>query len=123
MFPDAPNVDGLPPWLRIILSVAFALALIVGSWRSYRKTFDREPTGAAQTVLAAIPDMGALRHLADVCTRMTACIESLESSVREHTHHIRNQSDIDREVCARLREVKEVSEAIRDLLREAIKNS
>lgn len=123
MFPVAPNVEGLPPGLQITATIGFLLVSIYAVYSGYRKRVEREPAGAAQTVLASIPDMGAVRHLSDVCTKMTACIESLESSVRDHTHYVRNQSDLDREVCARLRELREVSESIRDLLREAIKNS
>lgn len=113
MFPVAPNVEGLPTWLQVFVSLAFVAIMGWVAITGYRKRVEREPHGAAQTVLAAIPDMGAVRHLADVCVKLGACVESLESATREHTHHVRNLEETQRETCQRLRELKEELREIR----------
>lgn len=107
VFPQAPNVDGLPGWLQILVSITFLLITGGIAVRGYNKRVEREPGGAAQTVLAHIPDMGPMRHLGDVCTRLSACVESLESATRELTHFLRDLEQTEREVCQRLRELKE----------------
>lgn len=107
MFPAAPNLEGVPPWLQVIVCVPFALALLLGAIANYRKKVDREPPGAAQTVLAAFPDMSAVRQLTDTCRELCHQFDRFESSFRDHTHFLRNKIEIDQELCQRLRELKE----------------
>lgn len=105
--PQAPNVDGLPVWLQVVVSLVFVFATAAMAYRGLQKRTEREPQGAAQTVLASIPDMGAVRHLADVCVRLIHAVEGLETCIAELTHHERNHIEAERELCARLREVRE----------------
>lgn len=107
MYPAAPNVDGLPVWLQVVVSLIFVFATIVAAFMGYRKLDRREPTGAAQTVLASIPDMTAVRQLTDQCRVLCQQVESLDQTFRDHTHYLRNKIEIDQEMCMRLRELKE----------------
>lgn len=111
MFPTAPNVEGLPLWLQIFVSMAFiavmGIAAVVGYRRNEARAEAKEPSGAAQTVIAAIQDTGATRHLADVSLALSGDIQSLEREIRDNTHWVRNKHEQDRELCARLRELRE----------------
>lgn len=111
MFPSAPNVEGLDPWLQIVVTIAFVFAMIIGAFHAYRKNEakaeEREPGGAAQTVIAAIQDTGATRHLADVNLALIGEIQSLEREIKDNTHWTRAKWEQDRELCQRLRELRE----------------
>lgn len=106
-YPTAPNVDGLPTWLQVIVCVPFALGLLGAAFQGYRKRLIREPDTAAQTVIASIPDMSAIRQLTDTCRILCGHVESLNASFRDHTHYLRNKIEVDQELCQRLRELRE----------------
>jgi predicted membrane-bound mannosyltransferase len=107
VFPSAPNVEGLPPWLQVIVCVPFALALMIGALRTYKKAELREPAGASQAVVAAFPDMTAVRQLTDQCRVLSEHVDSLNATLRDHTHYLRNKIEVDQEVCQRLRELRD----------------
>jgi hypothetical protein len=106
-----PHIDGLPLGWQITISLIFGLAALGAAYSGYFKKSEKaiqsaEPQTAA-IMAASIMDMGAVRHLADVCIILTGAIDTLTKSVDEHTHHERNSVEISREICARLRELKE----------------
>lgn len=105
--PEHLNVDGLPLWLQVLVSIAVVLATFFAAFRGYNKVVEREPPGAAQTVLATIPDMSAVRQLSDICRVLCGEVEKLDATLRDHTHYLRDKIEVDREVCMRLRELKE----------------
>lgn len=105
--PNAPNVDGLPPWLQIAATVAFLIATMAVAFAGYRRIERREPSGAATTVLASIPDMSSVRQLNEICRSLCHQVESLETALRDHTHYLRDKIEVDRELCMRFRELKE----------------
>jgi hypothetical protein len=105
--PQAPNVDGLPVWLQVLVSVAFVLATMFVAAQGYRRRLEREPPGAGQTVLAAFPDMSAVRQLTDMCRVLSGEVQKLDSSMIDHTHYMRDKIEVDRELCMRLRELRE----------------
>lgn len=107
MFPQAPNITGGTPSVQIIVALTFMFATIVAAWLGYRGRVEREPSGAAATVVAAFPDMTAVRQLTDQCRVLCGHVESLDATIREMTHHIRNGTETNNEVCQRLRELKE----------------
>jgi hypothetical protein len=83
------------------------LGAIIAAFLGYRKRAEREPGGAAATVLASLPDMSAIRQLTDQCRILSQHVESLCSEMRDHTHYLRDKIEVDREVCMRVREMKE----------------
>lgn len=105
--PQAPNVDGLPVWLQVFVSVAFVLSTIWVALRGYKRTLEREPPGAAQTLVAAFPDMTTFRQLTDQCRILSQYVDSLSAELREHTHFMRDEIEVQREMCMRMRELKE----------------
>lgn len=106
-YPSAPNVTGLPLWLQVVVSLTFLLFTALAAFAGYRKRLDREPPGAAQTVLASIPDMSAVRQLTDICRILCERMDGVDATFRDHTHYLRDQIEVDRELCMRLRELKE----------------
>lgn len=121
MSPEGFNLGAQPLVVQIIASIGIALGAAIAAFRGYRKRVEREPPGAAATVLAAIPDMSPIRALNDTCRMLCREVEKLESSVRDltsetsklestlrdHTHWFRDKIEVDRELCMRLRELKE----------------
>lgn len=105
--PPAPNVDGLPPWLQVLLSLAFILTTMFVAVQGYRRRLEREPPGAGQTVVAAFPDMTAVRQLTDVCRVLCGEVQKLDSSMVDHTHYLRDAIEVHRELCMRVRELRE----------------
>lgn len=105
--PQAPNVDGLPPWLQIVLSFIFIMTTAAVAFVGYRRRLEREPGGAATTVLAAFPDMTAVRQLTDQTRILCEHVDRLDGTMRDQLHYIRNKIDVDTELCVRLRELKE----------------
>lgn len=115
--PSAPNIDGLPLWLQIFATILFGLATVWVAVRGY----NRAPSQPAASMVvsgehvqqlhsAAIADMGAIRHLSDVCIQLTGKLDELNDTIREASHWTRNKYELDREVCARLRELRETLE-------------
>ncbi len=106
-----PHIDGLPLWAQIVISLLFGLAALGAAYSGYFKKKETAVTAAepqtAAIIAASISDMGAIRHLSDVCIRLTGCIEALTKSVDEQSHYERNSIEIGRETCQRLRELTE----------------
>lgn len=119
--PSPPNIDGLPIWLQIAITLCFGIATLVVAFKGY---FRKEPTAGAgaaiisaqpggplqQVQSAAIMDMVAIRNLSDACLRLAGHMESLEQAIRDQTHWTRTDYELNREVCARLRELREALE-------------
>jgi hypothetical protein len=96
--PNAPNVDGLPVWLQVLVYVGFVAFTGLVAFTGYRKRVDREPPGAASTMIGMIPDMAAIRHLSDCVIRLTAAVEHLQGTLEDHTHHMRNNVEVTRDL-------------------------
>lgn len=103
--PQPPNVDGLPLWLQIVLSLLFVVTTAGIAFVGYRQRLEREPSGAATTVMAAFPDMTAIRQLTDTCRLLCQNVEQLNATLTDHTHYLRNKIDVDAELAHRAREL------------------
>lgn len=104
--PQAPNVDGLPVWLQIVVTLIFGLATLIVGLRGYSGS--RKVTGGSDTPqIAHLADMSAVRHLADQIHVLNATMIGSERAVTDLTHFVRQQTDLERELCQRLRELKE----------------
>lgn len=110
--PTQPPIDGLPLWAQVLVSLIIGIATLAVAFKGYL-TKDKSPdvqAGDKQTaaiLAASITDSGAMRHLSDVCIRLTGAVDRLTKAVDEHTHHERNNVEISREICQRLRELAE----------------
>lgn len=105
-----PHIDGLPVAWQLVISLIFGLAALGAAYKGYFKREERGVTAEPQTAAimgAMIADMGAVRQLSDVCIRLTGAVEMLMKAIDEATHHERNNVEISREMCARLRELVE----------------
>jgi hypothetical protein len=105
--PQAPSIDGLPLWLQVLVTFIFVVTTAGAAFLGYRSRVEREPVGAATTVLAAFPDLTAIRQLTDQSRILCDHVERLDVSMRDHTHYLRDKIEVDRELCMRMRELKE----------------
>lgn len=110
--PAAPNVDGWPLWAQIPFLMAFGLLSLWLGYKGYaarpsQRDQERHTGESAQILGASIADMGAIRQLSTSCAILADRIESLEGAVREQTHWVRNAFEQERELCQRLRELRE----------------
>jgi hypothetical protein len=110
--PQAPNIEGLPLWLQISLSLLFGAMTIIVGVRGYKQRDPVKHLDNAQIIGAHIADMGAIRHLSDTCSQLSGDISSLEQAIREQTHWDRDRNELLREMNARMRE-------LRDLMRKS----
>lgn len=112
--PTQPPIEGLPVWAQIIVSLIVGIATLgVGFSGYFKKATPVSTRSEPQTtalLAATITDMGAVRHLSDVCIRLTAAVDSLTKAVDELTHHERNSIEVSRELCARTRHLAEIME-------------
>lgn len=93
--PQPPNVEGLPVWLQIGLSIIFGVVTLVIAMRGY-KTPARDEGGGNGAAGQHI-DHGAIRALADACHTLNGSIVALERQIGELTHWTR-RSDSNAEI-------------------------
>lgn len=104
--PQAPNTDGLPPWLQIAVSIIFCIVTLFVAAKGYKRGPEAKSIDASATV-AHLADMGAVRALTDACHLLHAEISTLNRLMSDQTHWLRDEIEIDRELCQRLRELRE----------------
>lgn len=110
------NIDHFPFWSQILISVIIGVGtLVVASFGYFKKKVTTEDSIAADKgvmalAAASLQDMAAVRHLADVCIRLTGAVERLCNQLKDNEHETRNTNDLLREECARLRELREALE-------------
>lgn len=110
--PTTPPTDGLPVALQILVTLIFGVVALAIAFKGYFTKGERPAVSAAEPQTAAllaatIMDTGAVRHLSDVCIRLTGAVDKLTDAMEENTHHKRNGIELEREICARLRELRE----------------
>lgn len=102
--PNAPNLTGLPVWLQVSITLLFGVVTFLVALRGYfPRTRGPAPLNQAQHLI----DMAAINRLADVSHTLTGEIVSLERAIGELLHHLRANNDLNRELCQRLRELRE----------------
>lgn len=104
--PEAPNVDGLPVWLQVAVSLVFGIVTLAVGLKGYLNRPDPTPPGT-QPAFAQIIDASAIRNLTETCQHLSAEVQSLERSIVDHCHYVRQSIEVNREVCQRLRELRE----------------
>lgn len=106
-----PNLSGLPPWAAILATVIFCMTTLLVARLGYTKPTQRSgEQQVAQILGAQIADMGAVRHLADVCIKLMGTVERLDQCIENHTHYLRDHNELLKENCQRLRELREILE-------------
>lgn len=115
--PNAPNVDGLPLWLQIFVSLVFGAATLAVGISGYLARKSGGKTDEHQTARllgATIADMGALRRLSDSCVQLDGHIITLSNQIgrlddtlQDQIHWDRDRNELMREISQRLRELKE----------------
>lgn len=111
--PTLPATDGLPLWAQILISLIVCVATLGVAFSGYFKKPSPEARGdttTAAVISATIADMGAIRHLSDTVVQLNASVLALTTSVDESTHFNRNEIDVMREMCGRLRDLADEME-------------
>lgn len=112
--PTQPPIDGLPLWAQLVISFIVGLATLAVAIKGYlikeKPSVTAADPSTAAIMAAQIADMGAIRHLSDVCIELSGRVRNLTDALEESTHHHRVEIELDREICARLRELREAIE-------------
>lgn len=108
--PQQPPIDGLPVWAQVLISILFGVAALAVAFKGYFKppAKSEETTTTATIAGAALLDNLTIRQLSDQFAHLAGDVISLEREIKDNTHWVRAKHEQDREVCARLRELKEV---------------
>ncbi len=117
--PTTPNLDGLPPWLQLLVTLIFGMATLLVAVKGYRNQNGATPAvkevapgdTSAAIHSAVIADMGPMRRLNDVIPSLQNSLQSLERAIEEDTHYARNSADINREICHSLVRIERLLEA------------
>lgn len=117
-----PHIDGLPLWAQIVISLLFGLAALGAAYSGYFKKKESVATASepqtAALLAATITDMGAIRHLSDVCIRLGSSVDALAKVITEASHYERNSIEISRDICEGMQElVAELKRQGRDATR------
>lgn len=107
--PQAPNVEGLPLWLQVAITLIFGIATLGVMFRGYfspKNKTSGSSEGGSPTV-AHITDTSSIRNNSEQLRSLEGTMLSLQRSVDENTHYLRTKLEIEREVCQRLREIRE----------------
>lgn len=110
-----PHIDGLPLWLQAVLSVIFGLAALGAAYKGYftksgERVETRQTAPQAQLMAATIADMGAIRNFTDAALRLEVAVQGLCREIEDAKHHERNNVEVTRELCGRLRALTEMME-------------
>ena len=113
--PATPALDGLPLWLQVLVTIIFGAATLGVAFKGYKNapsnaTPVKSSDQANQILGATIMDNMTLRLLSDSVVHLTGAVVALQSSVDESTHFTRNQVEVLREVCGRLRDLADEME-------------
>lgn len=112
--PTLPATDGLPVWAQIVVSILICVATLAIAFKGYFRNPTPESKGDTTTTVAlsaaSIMDMGAVRHLSDTVIHLDASVRALTDIINDATHYERNSLEQSRELCRRLRELRETLE-------------
>lgn len=110
-----PDLSGLPFWAQLLITVLVGVGTLGIAFKGYftKGRSNSVVPGDQQTaavMAATIADMGAIRHLSEVCIQLTGAVDRLTEQLQENEHHQRISTDLEKEIAARLREGREVIE-------------
>lgn len=111
--PTLPPLDGLPVWAQILISVIVGVATLGVSFKGYfgNKNAPATSTGHTAAIAAAsIVDTSSFAQLAQTVVILNTNVLALTNCIAENTHHNRNEIDVLREMCGRLRDLADEME-------------
>jgi hypothetical protein len=111
--PTLPPLEGLPVWAQIVISLIVGVATLGVSFKGYfgNKSVPAVTTGHTASIAAAsIVDVTAFHRLSESIVMLNTNVLALSNTVAESTHHNRNEIDLLREMCGRLRALVEEME-------------
>jgi hypothetical protein len=108
--PTQPPLDGLPHWVQITISMLIGVATLGVAFSGYFKKSETkgEQSTTATIAAATLMDNLSIRQLSDQLAHLSNDVVSLERAMGDNTHWTRSKWEQDREVCQRLRELREV---------------
>lgn len=99
--PQAPNVEGLPLWLQILVSLIFLSVTVAVAVQGYKRQPSKTLGEGAQIIGAQIADVGAFRRMADVTVELTKSVDDLTAEIRslsrtedDNRHWMRQQNEL-----------------------------
>lgn len=109
--PNLPDTSGLPVWAQILVSILVCIAALAVAFKGYFEKKDDSAAPVSATVASAtLMDNMSMRQLSDQLAHLSAYVISLERAMNDSTHWTRSKFEQDREICQRLRELREIME-------------
>jgi hypothetical protein len=118
--PTQPPLDGLPLWAQIVISMMIGVATLAVAFRGYFK-HESKSADTATIAGATLMDNLSIRLLGDQLTHLSGDIVSLERSIVDHAHWTRSKFEQDREMCQRLRELRETTDRLVEMAERHLK--
>lgn len=120
--PTQPPLDGLPLWAQITISLLIGVATLGVAFKGYFTKSDKTESATTATVAAAtLLDNMSIRQLSDQLAHLSNDVVTLERVMGELTHHTRNDVESKRELCARLRELRESTDRMARIMERHLK--
>lgn len=102
---EVPSVDGLPLWAQIGVTLLMGIGTLLIGLRGY--IGHRRHDESEAPAIAHLADMSAVRNLTDTNHELIGTIVSFQRSLEDQTHYLRQHIELERELCQRLRELRE----------------
>lgn len=107
--PTLPATDGLPIWAQVLVSILVCVATLAVAFKGYFGKGEGRSKGEESATLAgaSVLDNLSMRQLSDALAHLSNDVVNLERTMGENTHWVRCKHEQDREICQRLRELRE----------------
>lgn len=111
--PTLPATDGLPVWAQVLVSVLVCIATLAVAFKGYfgKSAVPTDALPEAKVTAGVLLDNLSIRMLSDQLSHLSNDVVSLERAIGDNTHWVRSKFEQDREVCQRLRELRDALEA------------
>lgn len=123
--PTQPPIEGLPLWAQIVISLLIGVSTLGVALKGYftKGENTKSETAATTAVIAgtSLMDNMSLRQLSDQLAHLSNDVVTLERVMGELTHHTRNDVESKRELCGRLRELREATDRMTAIMERHLK--
>lgn len=108
MVTQLPDTTGLPVWAQILVSILICVGALAAAFSGYFKKTPPPTEATLATVAGAtLMDNLSIRQLSDALAVLSNDVVSLEREMKDNIHWTRTKVEQDREICQRLRELRE----------------